>query len=269
MIIENEKLTYNHVSFENPKKTTDFKNHSHNLCEILYFIKGDADYVIENRRYHLKKNDLVFIRPKLYHYIEILSNAEYERINASFDSSIISDDLVRRIPSDVEVINCPTDGIIKELFGRLDYYSKNLTKTDFQDVLPSILKELFYVLSINSDKSLNIPLEISPLLTKILEYVNDNLFTLKSIKDISNNFYITEQYLHKIFKTQLKTTPKKYVNSKRLIHAQKLIQRGKKPVDVFSSCGFDTYVGFYKQYINTFGYCPSKEKLTNDKNLSK
>lgn len=265
MIIENNRLTYNHVSFENPKKTTDFKNHSHNVCEILYFVKGCADYVIENRRYHLKKNDLVFIRPKLYHYIEMLSDSEYERFNISFDSSIVGEELIKRIPSDIEVVNCPTDGIIEELFGRLKYYSKNLSKTDFQDILPSLLKELFYALSINSDKSLNIPLEISPLLTKILEFINDNLFTLESIKDISKNFFITEQYLHKIFKTQLKTTPKKYVNAKRLIHAQKLIQRGKKPVDVFSACGFDTYVGFYKQYINTFGYSPSKEKLTDTK----
>ncbi len=266
MIVKNESLTYNHVSFENPKKTTDFKNHSHNVCEILYFVKGDADYVIENRRYNLKKNDLVFIRPNLYHYIEILSDAEYERFNISFDPSIVGDELIKRIPTTIEVVNCPPDGIIEELFSRLKYYSKNLSQVDFQEVLPLILKELFYALNLNSDKALNIPLEISPLLTKVLEFINDNLFTLNSIKEISKEFFITEQYLHKIFKTQLKTTPKKYINSKRLIHAQKLIQRGKKPVDVYSACGFDTYVGFYKQYINTFGYSPSKEKSTDKNN---
>jgi AraC-like DNA-binding protein/quercetin dioxygenase-like cupin family protein len=265
MIIDTEHLTYNHVTFENPKKNSDFKNHSHNVYELLYFVKGDADYVIENRRYHLKKNDLVFIRPNLYHYIEILSNAEYERFNLSFTPFVINSDLLKRIPKEIEVVNCPTDGIVQELFGRINYYSKNLSESEFSDVLTAILKELFYSLILTADKTLNIPLEISPLLTKILAYINENLLSLKSIKEISENFFVTEQYLHKIFKTQLKTTPKKYINAKRLMRAQKLIQRGKKPIDVYSLCGFETYVGFYKQYLATFGYSPSKEKLTDVK----
>ncbi len=264
MFLESERLTYNHVSFQNPKKNTDFKNHSHNVYEFLFFVKGEASYVIENRKYHLKKNDLVFIRPNLYHYIEINSNAEYERFNVSFDSSIVENSIIMKIPSEIEVINCPPSGIVAEIFGRMDYYSNNLTEDGFSDVLKCLLKELFYALSLSSDEILNIPLEISPMLTKVLEYISDNLFTVKSIKEISDEFFVTEQYLHRIFQTQLKITPKKYINAKRLLHAQKLIQRGKKPVDVYSQCGFETYVGFYKQYVNTFGYSPSKEKcLTN------
>ncbi len=264
MILESDKINYNHVSIQNPKKNTDFKNHSHNIYELLFFIKGEASYVIENRKYNLKKNDLVFIRPNLYHYIEISSDAEYERINIAFDNSIVDKNIIKRIPNEIEVINCPQSGIVAEIFGRMDYYGSNLPENDFIDVLQSLLKELFYALSLSSDGILNIPSEISPMLTKILEYVRDNLFTIQSVKEISDEFFVTEQYLHRIFQTQLKITPKKYINAKRLLHAQKLIQRGKKPVDVYSQCGFETYVGFYKQYINTFGYSPSKEKcLTN------
>ncbi|MBQ3235169.1 MAG: helix-turn-helix transcriptional regulator [Clostridia bacterium] len=264
MILDLKNLTYNHVVFKNPKVNSDFKNHSHNVYELLFFIKGEASYVIENRKYDLKKNDLVFIRPNLYHYVQINSNAEYERINVSFDSSVVSRELLKKIPKEIEVVNCPPSSILSEIFGRMEYYSANLLDIEFADVLTSLLKEVFYALSLSSDGILNIPSEISPLLTKILKYLNDNLFTVSSIKEIADEFFVTEQYLHRIFQTQLKITPKKYINAKRLSHAQKLIQRGKKPVDVYSECGFETYVGFYKQYVNTFGYSPSKEKCLTD-----
>jgi transcriptional regulator GlxA family with amidase domain len=39
-----------------------------------------------------------------------------------------------------------------------------------------------------------------------------------------------------------------------------MIQKGKKPIEVALLCGFETYVGFYKQYVKTFGYPPSQEK---------
>ena len=48
-----EKLTYNHVIFKNPYKNADFKNHSHNNYELLFFLKGEATYVIENRKYKM------------------------------------------------------------------------------------------------------------------------------------------------------------------------------------------------------------------------
>ncbi|MBO7215004.1 MAG: AraC family transcriptional regulator [Clostridia bacterium] len=255
-----EKLTYNHVVFENPLINSDFKNHSHNVYELLFFIKGEASYVIENRKYGLKKNDLVFIRPNLYHYIEIDSNAEYERINISFDPTVIKSELIKKIPKEMEVVNCAQNGVVAEIFGRMNYYATNLNESDFACVLESLLTEIFYALSLSTDEILNIPSEISPLLTKVLKYISDNLFTITSVKEISDEFFVTEQYLHRIFQTQLKISPKKYLNAKRLLHAQKLIQRGKKPVDVYVECGFETYVGFYKQYVNTFGYSPSKEK---------
>ena len=257
--IKNAYCYYDRSVLKNPyDKRQSFMLHSHNTYELLFFEGGDAEYVIEDRKYQLKKNDLVFIRPRMYHYIDLKSNAEYVRFNIAFDADFVGKELLHSIPAETEVICCPPKSIIFENFKRMDYYQKALDEKEFFDILSGLLREIFYNILL-SNQSVAIPSEMSSLLSSALSYINENLFTIKSLKEISDRLFITEAYLFKLFKNQLKISPKKYINSKRLLHAQKLIRRGKKPTDIYSECGFDTYVGFYKQYVKHFGFAPSRE----------
>ena len=262
MNIQTEKIVYNHRRLSNPCNYTSLSmNHSHNTYEIIFLETGDVTYVIEDRKYALKKHDLVFTRPFKYHYIETKSNAEYSRINILFDASIVDEELLKAIPENLETINCPSDDVISGIFKRMEYYNKHLDEKSFIDILGALIKELLYNLTISTDTTANLSYTTSPLLANILQYINENLFTIKDIKDVCAHFFLSQQYFFRLFQTQMKITPRKYLNAKRLLYAQKMLQQGKKPTEVFLSCGFESYVGFYKQYIKTFGYPPSKEKL--------
>lgn len=254
-------LTYDHLCFQNPYNRPElFMMHSHNSYEIIFFEKGEATYVIEDRKYQLKKNDFIFIRPLRYHYIEINSNAEYTRYNITFNLSRKNTELIERIPESLEVLNCASEGVLANIFQRMDYYQNSLSDVEFSNLLAALLTEILYNVSLSGKEQINLPLETSKLLKNILTYINDNLFTIKTVKDICAPFFISEQYLFRQFQEQLKITPKKYLNAKRLLHAQKMLQLGKKPTAVYLECGFDSYVGFYKQYLKNFGYPPSQEK---------
>lgn len=256
-----KNLTYNHFNYTNPLSEPEtFMMHSHNSYELVFFERGNATYIIEDRKYSLKKNDLVFIRPLLYHYIEIQPNSEYTRFNLAFSEDFIGPQLLQSVPEGIEVINCPKGGIISDIFAKMDYYRLHLPEEAFIDVLQSLTKELIYNLQMTEEGGTAIPAELSPLLTQALEYINENLFSIKDIKEVCAQFFVSEQYFFRQFQTQLKTTPKKYLNTKRLLHAQMMLWRGKKPIEVYQECGFETYVGFYKQYVKTFGYPPSQEK---------
>jgi len=61
-----------------------FYMHTHRQYELIYFLSGDASHVIEDRKYKLKKGDLILIRPSKYHFIEINSSVEYERYSILF-----------------------------------------------------------------------------------------------------------------------------------------------------------------------------------------
>ncbi|MBE7034478.1 MAG: helix-turn-helix domain-containing protein, partial [Ruminococcaceae bacterium] len=62
-----------------------------------------------------------------------------------------------------------------------------------------------------------------------------------------------------LFSEHLEITPKKYINTKRLILAQKKIRQGEKPTQIYPKCGFSEYSTFWREYKNYFGYSPSEE----------
>lgn len=68
MDISDENLVYNHKYYKNPSASPEaFLKHSHNTYELIFFEKGKVTYFIEGKKYELKKNDLVVIRPMKFH----------------------------------------------------------------------------------------------------------------------------------------------------------------------------------------------------------
>lgn len=233
--------------------------HSHATYEILFFLSGDATEVIEDRRCKLKKYDLVLIRPNLYHYLQLDSDATYERYVIHFNPQAMGLNNIENLPENVEIWNCKHRPIILDLFKRIDYYYNALNDEAFLDILPFLLKELIYNLCISTDEPDSEQLQIiHPIVSSALKEINENLFTLNSINDIARKLFVTESYLYRIFKHELKTTPYRYINEKRLSVAQTLIAQGRQPTQVYRECGFNDYTTFYRAYVKRFGHPPSK-----------
>lgn len=234
--------------------------HTHSQYELLYILSGDLTHVVEDRKYKLHKHDLVIVRPNQYHFIQIDSGANYERYNLLFDPELLGLDLVSRLPQDMEVVSCQGRGMLTELFLKLDYYQSVLSMEDLQGMTTLLLKELLYNLGLHHEGKGRTPTEnLHPIAGKALAYINANLFTIKSVEYVARELFITESYLHRVFKRELKTTPLKYITDKRLLAAQGLLRQGIAPTKVYEACGFDDYSAFYRCYRSYFGYAPSQE----------
>jgi AraC-like DNA-binding protein len=260
MEIQSDTLKFSRLTIPNAKNKSDFlEMHTHDFYEFIFLESGDADYVVEGRRYKLQKNDLIFTRPLTYHYIEMRSNADYKRCLIGCKDIVLDKSLLQRIPDNLEVLHCPEHSIISQNFERLIYYANALEKEDFFDLFPSILKEILYNIYLSKNDVVHIPAEISPALSNILLYINENLFFINDVEEIANALFLSEAYIFKLFKSQLKISPKKYIQLKRLHHAKQMLASGKKPIEIYRECGFHSYVGFYKQFVKQFGYPPSQE----------
>ena len=260
MIIKTEQLTYNYLTFKKPTLNPEpFSMHCHTTYELIFFEKGEAHYIIDENKYKLHKNDLIFIRPYKYHYIEFTKDTEYSRINIAFSDKIVNKGVLLAISNDIEIINCPQNSILENLFKRMTYYATKLNTDSFEEIITSMLTEILYNIMLTDVDMVHIPSSLTPMLTEIIKYINDNLFRIKEIREVSAKFNISESYLFRLFKNQLCISPHKYLTTKRLLHAQALLQQGKRPTDIYQMCGFDSYVNFYNQYNNMFGYSPSKE----------
>ena len=261
MEILTNDLIYNHKVLNYMRSRPHFSmKHVHNTYELIFFEHGDANYIVESRRYNLKNNDLIITRPGSYHYIEIKGNVEYSRYNVAFNPSLL-EDVLDFVPNNLDVLNCPKNSIITENFRKTDYYGQYLNKADFREVLLCLLKEIFYNIPLASAENADIPSELHPIIIRSLEYINQNLFTIKDVSGLCQDLNISESYFFKLFSDQVKVSPMKYINLKRLQNAQKLIQDGHKPSKIYLDCGFESYVGFYKQYIKIFNHSPSKELI--------
>lgn len=237
-----------------------FAVHTHNMYELLYFVRGKATYAIEDKRYKLKKGDLLLIRPLKYHFIEVEPGTDYERYDILFDERALEVNFTEELPCDLEIINIGENAIASDIFKKLDVYSAKLSREDFFKVLFLLINELYYSLKIESTADKREMKEINPTLSAALKYINDNLFSLGSISEVADAIFVTESYLYRIFKNELHRSPKKYINNKRLLAAQSLIQMGNKPTEIYERCGFSDYTAFFRNYKEYFGYPPSKER---------
>ncbi len=254
-----DRILFRHEISDNMPQDA-YSMHTHNDYELIYFIDGNATHVIEDRKYKLKKGDLIFIRPFRYHFIQIDDTSRYERYNILFDGERHRVEGIELIPEKMEVINLEGNSIAEEIFRKCDFYRKGCDPDTFEKILPHLLSELFYNISLfpypRSQKSA----ALSPMISRALKYINESLCVIKDMKEIADHLFVSESYLFRLFREELHQTPKKYIMEKRLLMAEKMIRGGEKPTDIFESCGFSDYTTFYRNYTAFFGHSPSKEK---------
>ncbi len=250
---------FNHARIEKPNDET-FQFHTFDVCEIIFLKSGNIKAVIDGKEYKLYENSLVIFRPNLVHRIKIEDDTPYERYDILFDEKIIGKVAYNKIDKDLNVINFNGDHYIIDIFKKFDYYSSSFEGDDLGKILKNLTEEVLYNLTLvkNEDyeSSYNV---INSIINSAIEYIEKNYRSQISIETICKELFISKCHLHHLFMEILKTTPKKYINTKRLIEARKLIRSGQKPHEVFSLCGFTDYGTFYRNYKNHFGHIPSKE----------
>lgn len=256
--VQNSNLYFKHDITYSPPCTL-ISNHMHSAYEILYILSGDASLVIEDKETRVRPGDLIVVPPRYYHYLKINSPVDYERYNFLFMPSEldVGDDL---IPHSY-VVNITNNHFATEIFKKFDYYYSVFDTKKFAEVAKLLLKELLFALSVLKQPVENgLSSVLNPVLSDALSYIKENLFTLTGIAEVANKLYVSESYLFYLFKTYVKTTPKRYLTEKRLLASKALIAQGVKPTKAFEQVGFNDYTSFYRNFVKFFGYAPSNDK---------
>ena len=250
------KTFYKHEISEN-LPSDKFSRHTHGTYEILYILDGDATYIIEDRKYKLKKGDLIFTRPMQYHAIHLESPTRYERYGIQFDAQALGVESAALIPEDLDVISFGGKDTAEQFFSKCECYRKHCSPELFEKILAHLLCELLYNIALFPRPLPQSEGSVSPLISKALRYINENLYTVQQIGDIADYLFVSESYLFRLFQKELHQTPKKYILEKRLLTAQKMLQAGERPTTVCERCGFGDYTTFYRNYQAFFGHSPS------------
>lgn len=239
--------------------------HFHNHYEILYFIKGDAYYMVEGNNYALTEGDLLITNPRELHCPVFKSKNEYKRTVITIKPSFLSDFITEkyspfyaldkrnlgsqnRIPCEiVKKYN------LHEKIAMLEYYYKgNLRESEI--MIKTYLIQLLVALN-------NIVLQENPLgktsnIDIVLQYINRHLTDKLTLLSLEKEFHLSKYHIAHSFKEKTGLTIMEYITKKRLVLAKEMILDGVSLNEAAEKVGFSDYSNFYRSFKKAMGFSP-------------
>lgn len=243
-------------SYNQQMATTDeYTDHFHPLYEMFYFIDGDIEYIVENRRYELRPHDLLLIRPGEHHYFRIRSEKQYERMVVFFSDQMIPD-AIAPILKEKGSLYSVGDTVVAEVFRRMDSHAGKYSGDALALLMESSLTELLVKFACLDREAVQ-PQQTHSGIDAVAEYISQNIEKPLNIDDICRQFGMSRSYLFKAFTESYHEPPKQYIIRKKIMIAQQLIASGERPISVSERCGFSDYSTFYRAYMRVIGAPPS------------
>lgn len=259
-------LYFTHISFHHNLTKIDVslnpKPHCHSLYEILFVIKGNNEFLIENKTYKVTDNSLFIFPPETYHTLLHNPDENYERCIMYFDQNLIPPCLT--IETNLNVI---VSDEIKALFLKFDKFADEFETDALYYLLISFLHELLIRVTYSRQDSIshsNLP----ALVKQTVNYINQNLDQPLNLNVISQNLFVSKSHLCHIFLKNMQISIMDFIRMKKMYRAQNLLSRGFSPTQVSKLLSYDSYSTFLRNYKAIFHANPSvnevEEKILND-----
>ncbi len=246
--------------------------HNHDFYEIYLFLSGNVTYIIEGKSYTLRPKDILIINNQELHKAVIENGIPYERIviwiNPTFIKSLCSEktNLLSVFDTSSNKLNLirPNPDLSEEIYKTAEKLGNAYVSSDFgNDLLKHVYftELLVYLNSIsqNPANEENMPgVTYNDKISKIIDYINENLNKDVSLQMLSSRFYLSKYHLLREFKKNTGYTIHRYTQQKRLIMARELLRENKQITEVCSQCGFGDYSNFIRSFKKEFGMSPKK-----------
>ncbi len=255
----------------------DVELHHHDFYEIYFLISGDVTYTIESRQYHVMPGDLLLISPRELHQICIRPEmSAYERYVLWVDPQLLStystslSDLTRNLdpngPHEGNLLRMGPEehqkllSLFKQLWqeSEADTYGSDLLRT-------SLLVQLLVTINRLADREADFheaAMQSSQAVSKVVDYINQNYSQPLSLDSLAELVYVSKYHLSHEFNRQVGTSVYRYIQKKRLLIARQLLAQGARPNEVYASCGFGDYAGFYRAFKGEYGISPREYALS-------
>ncbi len=251
--------------------------HHHEFHEVILFLNGNAQFVVEGNHYPIKPYDLIFTRNSEMHNIQPTGDYKYEAIVFEIHNNFFNQNNCERYKN--VFLNRPlgTNNFIPaELVKkyRIDTLAESMAKyiedeSDNQNVAKCKVTELLYLLNIINHKMsksdvysnmlLNDSADYSKQIRDIILYINEHIREDLNLNKIAEIFYISKSHLCHSFKVHTGFTVNKYITLKRMTLTLELADQGHSWLDASVEAGFGNYSNFYKAFKKTYGASPTKQ----------
>ena len=233
------------------------------LFSVFILLDGEMDYIIEGKRCSLSPKDILLVGNNELHqsifkkglrceYILLMLNLDFFIKHNCTD---LSDMFVNRSLGSDNVIRHERVLVsgLYDIVERLDRYTSE--KDPSLVVVSSVIIELLYNLDRQVTKSGDQSYKQEKI-KDIVAYINEHLTEKITLEQISNHFYLTQQYLCRLFRQSTGFTVKKYISYKRIVLVRELHLGGTPLSLACEKAGFADYSVFYRAYYKIMNEPP-------------
>ena len=248
--------------------------HIHDCCEVFFCISGGKSFLIGGQIYDVNDNDIFIINQYEAHKITYGSDASFRRyvfqISPEFlhGCSTRETDLSKCFyPHKHGFDHCVhlNDSEADKLKERLhqlscDFgYADDIIKRGIMiEMLVDINRKVLEREGVDSRSRSNKAVNLA------MDYINRNFGEPMTLQSVAKASYVSVNQLCRLFSEHCGTTVAKYITSKRITEAKKMLALGKSVTEVAMLCGFGDYSGFIRVFKKTVGVTPGKYKGIND-----
>ena len=247
---------------------SDFEVHTHYQdFEIYHFLEGDLVFAFEGRYIKVEKGSMIIISNGVLHRPIIKSNCRYYRKRILFNKEIF----IKFNTMDFEFYNKLKKRKILVL-GK-----EKVEKTGIDTLFCDIERELalntpynnfcalisLFSLLIKAEKYSEQIENIvddthSEKISQIIRYIDEHMTEDLTYKALSETFCLSEKSLYKFFKKETGFALGSYINERRIIIAQSILNAGGSAQSAAYTAGFRDYSVFYRCFLKKVGMSPAE-----------
>lgn len=254
--------------FYSEKNDPNDNIHLHACCEILFCLSGGKSFFINDRIYDVSDGDVFVMNQFEAHRITPYADLPFKRYvmqihpeflyenstpetNLGYCFDVRGKNITNRIS-----VNKEEQEKLCRMFKKLSFdngFGDDILKTSSTLEIITAVNRFF--IEKNKDYTYHSDLKNKTLAVAV-DYINKNFSSHISLEIVAKNSFVSVNTLCNLFKTHMGTTVTKYITSKRMTEAKKLLQSGESVSMTAEKCGFTDYTTFIRAFRRSIGMSP-------------
>lgn len=254
----------NHLACERIQGVNDnmIKSHFHDYYELYYLESGNRNHMIQNQLYNICANEFIIFPPYVMHHSYGDADMPFTRLLLYFKSDLILlPDMLEEPYASAPHVYRPDSKTSHEIRHMLNnILGEYGQKPPYYEFSAQMMLNRILSLALRCQKVKPTAADRMPL-SDILDYLHAHFTEDISLQTLSNVFYISQYHLCREFKRYTNSTIIQYLNSLRIIEAQKLLSETDMSVtDIGKQVGFSSLTHFGRIFKSVTGVSPKQWK---------
>ena len=240
-----------------------YTKHMHNSWEFYFLKSGKVDYNIETTVYDLIPNDFLVIPPRQYHVL-IRNKAEtYGRFVVNFYEDMLSPHIVKLLGKLNRHYHIPRDSTIDKYFSDILKNNKCYSSDEMYTMVKNCVELIILDLSYNNENAIVSTTDKDTFFESVVEFIDKNIALPVTTDDLCKQFFVSRSFLFHGFRAKFNISVNQYINLRKVVYAQKLINEGASATEACYAVGFKDYSTFYRRYKTLLGNRPEDDKKSS------